>query len=127
MNEDNKYIKKLIYDLKLHDADIISFKIYDNTLEFLVSCKGMGVNYYFNDLDDVYFKFLIKDIKKLIFDFNGNISITDFSINEKNNMFIISTGDELYIECINLNIEVSLIKKQNVKYDKLDKFLKSKL
>jgi len=123
----NDIIGRLVYEFKLHDSDLIMIKLLNNELYFYVSCKGMDLNYYGDDIEDIVLKFYIKEIKNISFIFDGNIMINDFDINENDDVFILKTdNDDFYIECLDFEIEVCDIKKYNVnKYKSLDSLLKS--
>ena len=103
---DNLYINKLVYDLKLHDAKIINIKSLEDELEFIISCKGMNINYYFNELENIIFKFKVKEIEKLIFDFSGSLEINDFTILKQDDKYILKTDyeNDFYIECLEFQI-----------------------
>jgi hypothetical protein len=125
---DNLYINKLVYDLKLHDAKIINIKLLNDEFEFIVSCSGMKINYYFNELENIDFKIKVKKIEKLIFDFSGSLEINYFTILKQNEKYILKTDyeNDFYIECLEFEIIPSLYKIKEIgeKNKKLDEFLK---
>ena len=45
--KDKEYINKLIKELKLYDALIDGVKLINNEFSFTVSCRGMGLKYYY--------------------------------------------------------------------------------
>lgn len=127
-NLNEKYEKKLIDELRLHDSEVIGLKIQNNVMTIEISCKGMGLSYYFDGIDDVTVIINASNIKKVFFDFlNSIILINDFSIEKHENYYSISIncGEDLYIEASNYDINFVELKEYNKYYKKLDEFLKS--
>lgn len=125
--ETNEYIDKLINKLKLHDAEITEIKLNNGELEFKVSCEGMYVNNYFEDIDNIYFNFIVKNIKRLSFDFDGLIIINNFELNKKDNLYILNVNNkDLYIEFEKYVIEYKEINTQSVESKKLEDLLSNK-
>lgn len=125
----NDIINKLVYELKLHDAELITIELYDKEFIFYVSCKGMGLKYYYGDIDDILLKFHLREINNISLKFDGNIIINDFNINKKDNIFSLKIdNNDFYVECLDFKIEVSSIKRdyQN-KYELLDNLLKNNI
>lgn len=125
-NETNEIINKLIYELKLHDSQITGLVINNDQIEFEISCKGMNINYYYPDLDNVIFKISCSKTIETIINFYSPILVNDFSIEYKNYKYILKTDNsDFYIECHDINVEYELIKSYDKNFKKLDEFLKS--
>ncbi len=115
-------INKLIYELKLHDSEVIELKVNDNQIEIEISCEGMNVSYYDSKLSNVIINITcIKTIKTKV-EYYSNIIINDFSILKDLDKYIVKTDDDLiYIECN----DVIVTSEEINNYKKLDDFLKS--
>ena len=123
--ETNKYIDKLISKFKLHDAEITEIKLNDEKLEFKVSCEGMHVNSFFDNIDNIFFRFYINKIKRLSFDFDGLIIINDFELYKNDNLYILNINNkDLDIEFEKYNIEYKEINIQSEENKKLENLLK---
>ena len=124
-NNTNKYIDKLINELKLHDAEITGIKLNNSELEFKVSCEWMNVDSYFDNIDNIFFRFYINKIKRISFDFDGLITINSFELNKNDNLYILNVNNkDLYIEFEKCSIEYNEVTVQSNENKKLDDLLK---
>ena len=125
--KDNDIINNLVYELKLHDANLIMIKLVNKELFFYVSCKGMGINYYYNEIEDIVLEFHIKEIKNVTCDFDGDILINCFRINKIDDIFTLKIdNDVFFVECLDFDIRISNVKRISInKYEALDNLLKS--
>ena len=119
------YKEKLLVENKLHDASIISIKYVNYKFIFSVSCKGMGIKYYYPKLDAVIFEFECTSLYKLSFDFDGYICINDLSITDNDNRIVICVNDgDFYVECDNYTCKARPIGGYEEQNRKLDEFFK---
>ena len=120
------YITILIDKLKLHDAQILGLKLTNADFILEISCKKMGLKYYFADIDDILINIKLTNIKKLEFDFLEPININDFAINYlENSVSVKVNNDDLLVEADKISIESREIKDYDLHYKHLDDFLKS--
>lgn len=121
-----EYITILIDKLKLHDAQILGIKLTNADFILEISCKKMGLKYYFADIDDILINIKLTNIKKLEFDFLEPININDFAINYlENSVSVKVNNDDLLVEADKISIESRKIKDYDLHYKHLDDFLKS--
>lgn len=124
--ETGRILTILIDKLKLHDAQILGIKLTNADFILEISCKKMGLKYYFNDIYDILINIKLTNIKKLEFDFLEPISINDFAINYlENSVSVKVNNDDLIVEADKISIESREIKDYDLHYKNLDNFLKS--
>lgn len=120
-----EYIKKLLIENELHDSEVIGIKLEKSYFQIDVSCKGMGLSYYFEKIEDIIMSIKIYNVSKLEFDFlNASILINSFKLNKNNNTIHIVINDN---ELIVAGDKMEIICKEIQKYEvnkKLDDYLK---
>ena len=84
LHSNEEYIEKLLKELKLHDSDVIGLKLYDDSFQIDISCKGMQLDRYFSDIDNVVITIIVYGIIKVEFDYlGGTIFIDEINIAKK--------------------------------------------
>ena len=126
LHSNEEYINKLLKELELHDSEVEGLKLENNCLQIDISCKGMNLDNYFNDIDNVIVTIKVYNIYKLEFDYLGGfISVNEFKMIEDNNIHIIINENDL--DVIGSRYEISF--KENKKYDEknrnIDNLLKN--
>ena len=114
-------------ELKLHDSDVIGLKLYDDSFQIDISCKGMQLDRYFNDIDNVVITIKVYGIIKVEFDYlGGTILIDEINIAKNDNKVHISINKNS-LDVIGNKYEILCKenKKYNESYRKLDIFLKN--
>lgn len=126
---EEEYIKVLLDDNKLHDAEVIGLKFEKSCLQIDISCKGMNPSYYFKKIDDVIMSIKIYDVTKLDFDYSdSSILINELEIRNNdgkvhitiNNNDLDVVGDKVLISCKEIKE-----KEYDESNRKLDNFLKN--
>ncbi len=127
LHSNEEYIEKLLKELKLHDSDVIGLKLCDDYFQIDISCKGMQLDSYFNDIDDVVITIKVYGIIKVEFDYlGGTIFVNEINITENDNKVHICINKNS-LDVIGNKYEISCKenKKYNESYRKLDNFLKN--
>ena len=127
LHSNEEYIEKLLKELKLHDSDVIGLKLYDDSFQIDISCEGMQLDSYFNDIDNVVITIKVYGIIRVEFDYLGGTIFVD-EIN------IVKNDDKVHISINENSLDVignkyEILCKENKKYNesyrKLDNFLKN--
>ena len=109
-----EYINKLLKELKLHDSEVTGLKLDSDCLQIDISCKGMGLSYYFDGIDDVIMTIKVYGITKLEFDYLGAaIFVNKFVLMEDINVHIIINDNDLDVIGNKYEITCKEIKKYN--------------
>lgn len=124
---EEEYIKVLLDDNKLHDAEVIGIKLKNSCFQIDISCEGMNPSYYFKKIDDVIMSIKIYGVTKLDFDYSGScIFINELERTIKDGkVYITINGDELDVVGDKLEISCKEIKEHDESYRELDKYLKN--
>ena len=127
LHSNEEYIEKLLKELKLHDSDVIGLKLYDDSFQIDISCKGMQLDSYFNDIDNVVITIKVYGIIKVEFDYlGGTIFVDEINIAKNDDKVHISINENS-LDVIGNKYEILCKenKKYNESYRKLDNFLKN--
>ena len=124
---EEEYIKVLLDDNKLHDAEVIGLKLKNSCFQIDISCEGMNPSYYFKKIDDVIMSIKIYGVTKLDFDYSGScIFINELERTIKDGkVYITINGDELDVVGDKIEVSCKEIKENDESYRELDKFLKN--
>ena len=122
-----KYIKTLIYNNALHDAEIIGLKLENSCFQIQISCKGMNPSYYFKNIDNIIIDIKILDIFKLSFDYlYSSLIINELVITNKNNKIYININkNDLIVAGTKIIYSFEEIRKHDETTKRLDDFLKN--
>ena len=124
---EEEYIKVLLDDNKLHDAEVIGIKLEKSCFQIDISCKGMNPGYYFKKIENVFINIKLYGVVKLEFDYLGSsIFINEFQIKREDNKIHIIINDN-DLDAVGDRIEISCkeIKEYDESYRSLDNFLKN--
>ena len=124
---EEEYIKVLLDDNKLHDAEVIGLKLDKSCFQIDISCKGMNPSYYFKKIENIIISIKVYGVVKLEFDYLGaSIFINKFEMNNKNGKIYITINDsDLYVAGDKVEISCNEIREYDESYRRLDNFLKN--
>ena len=121
------YTEKLLKELKLHDAEVIGLKLNDDYFQIDISCEGMDLKRYFENIDNVIISIKVYGVTKLEFDYLGrSIVIGEIDmIKNNNNVDITINKNDLNVIGNKYEILVKENRKYNEKNRNIDNFLKN--
>ena len=123
---EEEYIKILLNDNKLHDAEVEGLKLDKSCFQIVISCKGMNPSYYFKKIDNVIINIKVYDVSKLEFDYLGScIVINELKIENNGKIHITINNNDLDVVGDRVEITCKEIKDYDESNRELDNFLKS--
>jgi hypothetical protein len=124
----NKYSKKIIKELKLHDAVIKKINYKNDEIKLTISCSDMELDNYFKDIEDIIIEIIFTEILDLSFDIDYNIIINNLIFEEKENSIDFMVNDnELCISANKYTINETIIEKRTKNIIRLDNSLKKNI